>query len=81
MDLMLLESSQKWILNSWVLGSTEYLHKEFISLSPQHNKYESYSFLPSTLDVEFFPDSVLETGLSMFSRPREIRKQGGLEGS
>lgn len=35
-----------------------YLHKEIISLSPQYTQYKSYSFLPSTLGVEFFPDLI-----------------------
>ena len=39
-------------------GSTVYLHKEIISLSPQYTQYKLYSFLPSILGVEYFPDLI-----------------------
>lgn len=85
---MLLESSQGWMLSSWLPGSTVYLHKEIISLSPQYTQYKLYSFLPSILGVEYFADLIeaLMMGLwcwkqdsSTFPRPRGAWKQGGLE--
>lgn len=55
---MLLESSRRWKLSSWIPGLTVYLLKEIISLSPQYTQYKSYSFLPSILGVEFFLDLI-----------------------
>lgn len=85
---MLLESSQGWMLSSWLPGLTVYLHKEIISLSPQYTQNKLYSFLPSILRVEYFADLIeaLMMGLwcwkqdsSMFPRPRGAWRQGGLE--
>lgn len=87
---MLLESSQGWILSSWLPGLTVYLHKEITSLSPQYTQYKLCSFLPSILGVKYFPDLIeaLMMGLwcwkqdsSMFPRPRGAWRQGGPEGS
>lgn len=87
-SLMLLESSQGWMLSSWLPGSTVYLHKEIISLSPQYTQNKLYSLLPSILGVEYFADLIeaLMMGLwcwkqdsSMFPRPRGAWRQGSLE--
>lgn len=51
---MLLESSRRWKLSSWIPGLTMYLLKEIISLSPQYTQYKSYYFLPGIPGVEFF---------------------------
>ena len=88
-SLMLLESSQGWILSSWLPGSTVYLHKEIISLSPQYTQYKLYSFLQYTryrILSRFnrgFDDGplMLETGLFHVSQTQRSLKTRGPEGS